>query len=67
MVDLSWLLLKLNLCYAQTWYMCIIYLYIYIYGLTKQIWYTGIPTVAMYIAVHLYNQIIVLTLSIGLG
>ena len=67
MVDLPWLLLELNLCYVQTWYMCIIYLYIYIYGLTKQIWYTGIPIVAMYIAVHLYNQMIMLTLSIGLG
>ena len=35
-----------------------------IYGLTKQIWYTGIPIAAMYIAVRLYNQII---MPIGLG
>ena len=43
------------------------FVYIYVYGLIKQVWYTGIPIVAMYVAVCLYNQIIMLTLSIGLG
>ena len=42
-------------------------LYIYIYGLIKQIWYTSISIAAMYIAICLYNQIIMQTLSIGLG